>query len=100
MPERAITAPARTRPICRHDVDGGNNLTNPNSSHSAGISETTAAGQKLRSDFFIEIHRGRTEFPSRPIGLQQFLIGAGVECDLRLGGTQMPAVHSRLFVEE
>lgn len=75
-------------------------MINPKSSPFGDISAVSTPAGGPQSDFSIEIHRGRTEFPSRPIGHTPFLIGAGDECDLRLGGDQIPAVHSRFFVED
>ena len=42
----------------------------------------------------LEIHRGRTMFPCRPISKDRFLIGSGTACDLRLGCQSVPTVHS------
>jgi hypothetical protein len=72
-------------------------LISPNSSPFADVS---APAGELPSGFSIEIRRGRTEFPSRPIARFPFVIGSGDECDLRLGGDQIPAVHSRMFIDE
>ena len=46
----------------------------------------------------LEICRGRTEFPRRPVLADQFMIGAGRNCDLHLGGDEMPTLHSILSV--
>jgi hypothetical protein len=46
----------------------------------------------------IEITRGRTRFRSRPVTGSRFLIGAGVTCDLRLGGADVPVLHSIITV--
>lgn len=43
---------------------------------------------------YLEICRGETQFPCRPVWGSRFLIGAGENCDLRLGGAEMPPVHS------
>jgi hypothetical protein len=49
--------------------------------------------------FLLEITRGRTQNPLRPITRERFLIGAGERCDLRLGGADMPPLHSILYVD-
>lgn len=49
--------------------------------------------------FLLEITRGRTQNPLRPITHERFLIGAGERCDLRLGGSEMPPLHSILYVD-
>lgn len=48
---------------------------------------------------WLEIHRGRTLFPRRPVLTNRFLIGAGSNCHLQLGGEGMPFLHSLLTVE-
>src|SRR5690606_2636195 len=42
----------------------------------------------------LEIRRGETRHPRRPITSDRFLIGSGPQCDLQLGGDDIPAVHS------
>jgi len=42
----------------------------------------------------LEVSRGRTRFPQRPVTGPRFLIGSAITCDLRLGGADIPAVHS------
>lgn len=46
----------------------------------------------------LEITRGRTRFRSRPVAGPRFLIGAGVTCDLRLGGSDVPVLHSIITI--
>lgn len=43
---------------------------------------------------YLEIVKGATRFPNRPVYEGVFLIGSGPNCDLRLGGSETPAVHS------
>lgn len=45
--------------------------------------------------YFLRIERGRTRHPERPITVDRFLIGAGSNCHLQLGG-EMPILHSIL----
>ena len=47
----------------------------------------------------LEICSGRTQFPLRPVRSTRFLIGAGEGCDLQLGGTDMPPLHSIVHVD-
>ena len=42
----------------------------------------------------LEVTRGSTRFRRRPVTSARFLIGSGTTCDLRLGGDDMPALHS------
>ncbi len=42
---------------------------------------------------YLEIRRGQTEFPERPVYSRNFLIGSGCDCDLRLGGAGIPEAH-------
>lgn len=48
---------------------------------------------------WIEIQRGRTRFPKRPFVRDRFLIGSGSNCDLQLGGTGIPILHSLIIRE-
>ncbi|WP_437205830.1 hypothetical protein [Planctomicrobium sp. SH664] len=43
--------------------------------------------------FSLIIERGQTRFPERPVDRDRFLIGAGSNCQLQLGG-EMPILHS------
>ncbi len=49
---------------------------------------------------YLEIRRGRTGYPQRPVLSKDFLIGSGPACDLRLGGDDIPEAHSLLLVRE
>lgn len=48
----------------------------------------------------LEITRGATRFPQRPVTRARFLIGAAAGCDLRLGGDQMPPLHCLIRITE
>ncbi len=48
---------------------------------------------------WLEIRRGKTNFPLRPISGDRFLIGAGSHCHLQLGGEDVPMLHSLLVIE-
>jgi len=48
---------------------------------------------------WLEVRRGRTRFPRRPLSSDRFLIGSGTNCHLQLGG-DMPMLHSLLVQEE
>lgn len=60
---------------------------------------TSGYSDSAEYPFLLEITRGRTQNPLRPITHERFLIGAGERCDLRLGGADMPALHSILYVD-
>ncbi|MES2791283.1 MAG: FHA domain-containing protein [Planctomycetota bacterium] len=64
----------------------------------------TAAEPTLQSEraprMMLEICRGRTRFPQRPISGPRFFIGSGAGCDLRLGGLDFPAIHSLIQTRE
>jgi hypothetical protein len=59
----------------------------------------TGCHDSVEYPFLLEITRGRTQNPLRPITHERFLIGAGERCDLRLGGADMPPLHSILYVD-
>jgi hypothetical protein len=46
----------------------------------------------------LEITRGRTRFRSRPVTGPRFLIGGGVTCNLRMGGADIPVLHSIITI--
>lgn len=48
----------------------------------------------------LEICRGLTRFPQRPVSGPRFFIGSGPGCDLRLGGESFPAIHSLIQTRE
>lgn len=50
-------------------------------------------------EVWIEVSRGRTRFPRRPVAGDRLLIGAGSNCQLQLGGNDVPFLHSILVVE-
>jgi hypothetical protein len=47
----------------------------------------------------LEICRGRTEHPLRPVYSERFLIGSSARCDLRLGGPDIPPLHTLIFID-
>lgn len=54
----------------------------------------------MPSEPWLEVRRGRTRAPRREIRGRRFLIGAGSNCQLQLGGGDVPILHSILLVEE
>jgi Inner membrane component of T3SS, cytoplasmic domain len=51
-------------------------------------------------DLWLEVRRGRTRAPHRAVRTRRFLIGAGSNCQLQLGGDDVPILHSILLVDE
>lgn len=59
------------------------------------VSSHTAPGSSQESaSLVLEVQKGRTKFRRRPVDGRRFLIGSGRQCDLRLGGDAVPALHS------
>ena len=89
-------------PYLRHDVDRGAMLSMTNVLTSAFTSEFHSASPS-QSDTgtppALEIQRGRSQHPLRPIASFPFLIGTGEQCDLRLGGDEIPSLHSVITME-
>ena len=54
----------------------------------------TSPASTSAAPIWIEILRGRTQYPRRPLEAERFLIGAGSSCHLQLGGEGMPFLHS------
>ncbi len=48
---------------------------------------------------WLEVRRGRTHFPQRPLTSSRILIGSGTNCHLQLGG-DVPMLHSLLVLDE
>lgn len=71
-------------------------IATPQSPHFAGRPATQLGEARL----ILEITRGKTRFPLRPVRGPRFLIGAAATCDLRLGGEAMPALHSLITLED
>src|SRR5579871_217763 len=68
---------------------------------SLGQSNLRSSGSSVPAPHFaraprltLEICRGRTRFPQRPVAGPRFFIGSGEGCDLRLGGDILPSIHS------
>ena len=47
----------------------------------------------------LEITKGKTQYPVRPLPGARLTIGAGTCCDLQLSGSEMPIVHSVILRE-
>jgi hypothetical protein len=74
------------------------NLSAPAEPDLAEFAVNDQSSLSLPVHLVLEITRGRTRFPRRPVTHSRFLIGAGATCDLRLGGDRMPALHSIITV--
>jgi Inner membrane component of T3SS, cytoplasmic domain len=76
-------------------------LRSLNSSPTRMDARDSRSGGPTDSDRFpaLEICRGRTEHPLRPIETERFLIGSSPRCDLQLGGAEMPALHSLIVLD-
>jgi len=61
----------------------------------AALVSTESSGLASQAPLLtLEICRGRTAFPQRPVIGPRFFLGSGANCDLRLGGDEIPAIHS------
>ncbi len=69
-----------------------------NSSASADLAISDPSTASLPVHLVLEVTKGFTRFPRRPVTHPRFLIGAGSTCDLRLGGEGMPALHSLITI--
>lgn len=66
---------------------------------SSPSSISAAAETSFQVPLILEVLQGRTQFRDRPVTSSRFLIGSGPACDLRLGGSEIPPVHSLIVVE-
>src|SRR5262245_42914389 len=95
----ATCRPPRQRPpasLRRQEVDCM--VPTQNSSASSEFSAFDQSSLSLPVHLVLEVTKGYTRFPRRPVTHPRFLIGAGSTCDLRLGGEGMPALHSLITV--
>lgn len=60
--------------------------------------QTAAGNPGSPAPLILEVLQGRTQFRHRPVTTHRFLIGSGPACDLRLGGADIPAVHSLILI--
>jgi hypothetical protein len=89
-------------PYLRHDVDRGAMLSMTNVLPSPFTSEfpSPTSSRSCRDTHpALEIRRGRSQHPLRPIASFPFLIGTGDQCDLQLGGNDIPSLHSVITIE-
>lgn len=54
--------------------------------------------QESRCRDWLEVRRGRTRFPVRPLNFDRILIGSGTNCHLQLGGG-LPMLHTLMTRE-
>lgn len=62
-------------------------------------SRRSRRGVNIPALLAFEVTRGQTTAPLRPLNRERFLLGSGEKCDMRLGGRNMPTVHSVVVVE-
>jgi hypothetical protein len=76
-------------------------VRSPNSSANHQNDRESESGRTVSSDSYLvlEICRGRTEHPLRPVQSSRFLIGSGSRCDLRLGGPEIPPLHTLVLID-
>ena len=74
-------------------------LRSPNSSANQQDARDSESGRPANHDthLILEICRGRTEHPLRPVLSPRFLIGSSPRCDLRLGGAGIPPLVAMIF---
>ncbi|MGQ0634879.1 MAG: hypothetical protein ACT4QC_09735 [Planctomycetaceae bacterium] len=73
----------------------------PGSAAAADLADLAdpADSNSQTTSLVLEVTRGSTRFRRRPVTGPRFLIGAGVTCDLRIGGEGMPALHSLITID-
>jgi pSer/pThr/pTyr-binding forkhead associated (FHA) protein len=71
---------------------------------SAAVNESISTppstpGETTDTLLTLEVTRGHTLYPHRPVTTSRYLIGSGVGCHLRLGGPDLPTLHSLIVVD-
>jgi pSer/pThr/pTyr-binding forkhead associated (FHA) protein len=76
-------------------------LRSPNSSLNRQDARDSESGRptSLDTHLVLEICRGRTEQPLRPVQSPRFLIGSSPRCDLRVGSAEIPPLFALIFVD-
>lgn len=68
---------------------------------STGFSSSGSAPvSPQRPRLLLEVTRGKTRQPIRPVLTPRFLIGSSAACELQLGGSDIPALHSLIVCEK
>jgi hypothetical protein len=76
-------------------------LRSPNPSANQQDARDSESGRPTSIDthLVLEICRGRTEHPLRPVKSPRFLIGSSPRCDLRLGAAEIPPLHTLVLID-
>lgn len=65
----------------------------------AATQSATRNSETESAVLLLEITRGQTRYPYRPVLSDRFLIGSSPTCDLCAGGSAMPSLHSMIVCE-
>lgn len=71
----------------------------PNPSGPAATADVQTSEDHATIHLTFEVLHGRTRYRERPVLGERFTIGSGAACDLRLGGSNMPALHSIVTID-
>ena len=82
-------------PPCRHEVDSIV-VTNQSTKLLSFPHYTTFPDNAYLT---LQVSRGRTRFPHRPVTVSRFTIGSGSGCDMVLGDAQIPPIHTILIID-
>lgn len=76
-------------------------MRSPKSSANQHDARDSESGRptSIETSLVLEICRGRTEHPLRPVESPRFLIGSSPRCDLRLGAAEIPPLHTLILVD-
>ncbi len=64
------------------------------------LRDDQSAARSSNDTLWLEVRRGLTRARRRPVRSRRFLIGAGSNCQLQLGGEEIPILHSILLIDE
>ena len=68
--------------------------------HGSTLREANHTATSKTDHLWLDIRRGRTRARRRPVRSRRFLIGAGSNCQLQLGGDEIPILHSILLMDD
>lgn len=69
-----------------------------NGHHSSNAPSSGDSAAQILPVLYLEVCRGQSTQPLRPVLKERFLIGSAEACDLQLSGSDVPALHSVLVL--
>ncbi len=88
-----------SKTVARTPVLPEKEVSSKNSQTFVSMASSEPMECRPRPSIHLEIVKGRTRFPLRPMRTERYLIGQSDQCDLQLGGGGMPSLHSTIYFD-